>query len=55
MEAVAITAKVGTIDDVIQHLWMSIEDWVYETDRSLAMYGSFLIKLQEKFWSVVFK
>ena len=45
LESLTVTAKVGTIDNVVQDFWMGIKDWIHKPNWSLANCRSFLIQL----------
>jgi hypothetical protein len=46
LEAVAITAKVRPIHNIVQHSWIRIENRVHKADWTLAIYSPFLIQLR---------
>lgn len=45
LEAVTITTKVGSIDDIVQHFWVGIENRVYKTNWTLTSDGALLVNL----------
>ena len=53
LEAVATTSKVGSIDDIVQHFWVGIENRVYKTNWALTADGALFVNLQRKLVSRV--
>ena len=45
LEAVAITAKICSIDDIVQYLWIRIENRVHKTNWTLTTCGTLLVQL----------